>query len=58
MLNSYDTFWPFVAYTIRIVELFSAWDAGVRVIGTVDLWMVIAFYALLFALTIYWEAVM
>ena len=47
--------WPFVAYTIRVVEWFAGWDAGVRVIGGVDLWMVVDFYLFLFAATLFWQ---
>jgi competence protein ComEC len=50
--------WPFVAYTIRVVELFAGWDAGVRVIGGLELWLVVTFYFVLFALTLSWGTVM
>jgi competence protein ComEC len=39
--------WPFVAYTIRLVELFDLLPNGVIVLGDFSLWLVILFYAAL-----------
>ena len=49
--------WPFVAYTIRIVEWFAGWEAGVRVVGGFNLWMLIGFYLMLTVITLYWQLV-
>ena len=43
--------WPFVAYTIRLVELFDLLPNGVIVLGNLSLWLVIFFYAALFTWT-------
>lgn len=43
--------WPFVAYTIRMVELFNSIPHGTIVLGDLSIWFVIAFYAILFAVT-------
>jgi len=43
--------WPFVAYTIRLVELFALLPNGVIVLGDISLWLVILFYAALFTWT-------
>ncbi|MGD8404729.1 MAG: ComEC/Rec2 family competence protein [Anaerolineales bacterium] len=43
--------WPFVAYTIRLVELFALLPNGVIVLGDISLWFVILFYAALFTWT-------
>ncbi|MGB7095210.1 MAG: ComEC/Rec2 family competence protein, partial [Anaerolineales bacterium] len=43
--------WPFVVYTIRIVELLAEIPGGALNLGEVSLVVVIAFYASLFALT-------
>lgn len=51
------TVWPFLAYTIGVVEWFARWDAGTRVIGQVPLALVFAFYVGLLALTVYWAGV-
>ena len=48
---------PFLAYTIRAVEWFARWDAGVRVIGEISLLAVFVFFLALFGITIYWEKV-
>jgi competence protein ComEC len=40
--------WPFVAYTIRLVELFDLLPNGVIILGDLSLWLVILFYAALF----------
>jgi len=43
--------WPFVAYTIRLVELFNQLPNGVIILGDFSLWLVILFYAALFTWT-------
>jgi competence protein ComEC len=43
--------WPFVAYTIRSVELFAQIPYGVIALGTFSLWLVLLFYAVLFTWT-------
>ncbi len=43
--------WPFVAYTIRLVELFALLPNGVIVLGNFSLWLVILFYAALLSWT-------
>jgi len=43
--------WPFVAYTIRVVELLAEIPGGAVNLGEVSLLVVIAFYALLFGVT-------
>ncbi|MBN2502972.1 MAG: ComEC/Rec2 family competence protein [Anaerolineales bacterium] len=47
--------WPFVAYTIRMVEWFAQFKGGVYVTGQVGLWAVVGFYAALFAATLWWD---
>lgn len=44
--------WPFVAYTIRMVELFDLFPNGVIVLGDFSLWLVILFYAALLTWTL------
>lgn len=44
--------WPFVAYTIRLVELFDRLPNGVIVLGDLSLWAVILFYAVLLTWTL------
>jgi len=44
--------WPFVAYTIRLVELFDLLPNGVIVLGDFSLWLVILFYAALLTWTL------
>ena len=44
--------WPFIAYTIHMVELFDQFPMGVIVLGDVSLWLVIAFYIVLFTWTL------
>jgi len=44
--------WPFVAYTIRLVELFSQLPNGVIILGDFSLWLVILFYAALLTWTL------
>jgi competence protein ComEC len=43
--------WPFVVYTIRLVELFDRVPHGTLFLGELSIWFVIAFYAVLFAVT-------
>jgi competence protein ComEC len=43
--------WPFVAYTIRLVELFDRVPRGTIFLGDLSIWFVIFFYAALFAVT-------
>ena len=43
--------WPFVAFTIRMVELFDLLPNGVIVLGDFSLWLVILFYVALFTWT-------
>ncbi len=43
--------WPFVAYTIRVVEFLASFPGGALNLGEVSLVVVIAFYAILFGLT-------
>ena len=47
--------WPFVVYTIRIVELFDLVPHGTIYLGDFSLWFVILFYAMLFSLTVGWS---
>jgi competence protein ComEC len=44
--------WPFVVYTIRIVELFDRVPHGTIFLGDFSVWFVILFYAALFSLTL------
>jgi competence protein ComEC len=43
--------WPFVAYTIRLVEIFDRVPHGTIFLGEFSIWFVIFFYAVLFAVT-------
>ena len=43
--------WPFVAYTIRMVEIFDRVPHGTIFLGEMSIWFVIFFYAVLFAVT-------
>jgi len=45
--------WPFVAYTIRLVELFDRLPNGVIVLGNLSLWLVILFYVALLSWTFF-----
>ena len=47
--------WPFVVYTIRIVELFDRVPHGTIFLGDVSLLFTILFYAVLFSLTVGWS---
>jgi competence protein ComEC len=43
--------WPFVVYTIRMVELFDRVPHGTIFLGDLSIWLVILFYAVLLSLT-------
>jgi competence protein ComEC len=43
--------WPFVAYTIRVVEFLASFPGGALNLGEVSLVVVLAFYAILFGFT-------
>src|SRR5215216_1078710 len=43
--------WPFVVYTIRMVELFDSVPHGTLILGKLSIWFVILVYAALFAVT-------
>src|SRR6266511_2624038 len=43
--------WPFVVYTIRMVELFDRVPHGTIFLGKLSIWIVIAIYVVLFAVT-------
>jgi competence protein ComEC len=47
--------WPFVVYTIRIVEIFDRVPHGTIFLGDFSVWFVILFYAALFAVTFGWS---
>lgn len=46
--------WPFVVYTIRLVELFDRVPHGTIFLGELSIWFVLLFYAVLFAVTFGW----
>jgi competence protein ComEC len=46
--------WPFVVYTIRLVELFDRVPHGTIFLGELSIWFVILFYAALFSITFGW----
>ncbi len=46
--------WPFVAYTIRLVEFFAAWPHGVFVLGDLSFLVVALWYLALFTLPWTW----
>lgn len=48
--------WPFVVYTIRIVEIFDSVPNGTIFLGDFSVWFVILFYAALFSLTVGWSS--
>lgn len=48
---------PFVAYTIRIVELFNRVPHGTLFLGDFSIWFVILFYAALLSLTFGWSRI-
>jgi competence protein ComEC len=43
--------WPFVVYTIRLVEIFDRVPHGTIFLGDLSIWFVVFFYAILFAVT-------
>jgi len=47
--------WPFVVYTIRIVELFDRVPHGTIFLGDLSIWFVILFYAALLSVTFGWS---
>jgi competence protein ComEC len=47
--------WPFVVYTIRIVEIFDRVPNGTIFLGDFSIWFVILFFAALFSLTFGWS---
>jgi competence protein ComEC len=47
--------WPFVVYTIRIVELFDRVPHGTIFLGDFSIWFVIFFYAALLSVTFGWS---
>jgi len=47
--------WPFVVYTIRIVELFDRVPNGTIFLGKFSIWFVILFYAALLSVTFGWS---
>ena len=48
--------YPFVIYTIRMVELFDRVPHGTLILGDLSLWFVILFYVALFAVTFGWSS--
>lgn len=48
--------YPFVVYTIRMVELFNSVPHGTLILGDVSVWFMLLFYALLFGLTFGWSS--
>ncbi|MDH5606452.1 MAG: ComEC/Rec2 family competence protein, partial [Anaerolineae bacterium] len=49
--------WPFLAFTIRVVEWFSQFDQGVLVLGEIKLTGLVFVYALLLGFTFYWDPI-
>ena len=47
--------WPFVVYTIRMVELFDRVPHGTLFLGNLSIWFVILFYAALLSVTLGWS---
>ena len=47
--------WPFVAYTIRMVEIFDRVPHGTIFLGNLSIWFVIVFYAALLSVTLGWS---
>jgi len=47
--------WPFVVYTIRVVELFDRVPHGTIFLGKFSVWFVILFFAVLFVVTFGWS---
>jgi len=48
--------YPFVIYTIRMVELFDRVPHGTLILGDLSIWFVILFYAALLSLTFGWSS--
>jgi competence protein ComEC len=48
--------WPFVVYTIRMVELFDRVPHGTIFLGNLSIWFVVIFYAALLAVTFGWPS--
>ena len=48
--------WPFVVYTIRMVELFDRVPHGTLFLGDVSIWFTILFYAALLSVTLGWSS--
>jgi competence protein ComEC len=48
--------WPFVVYTIRVVELFDRVPHGTIYLGDFSVWFVVLFYAALLSLTFGWSS--
>lgn len=46
--------WPFVVYTIRMVELFDRIPHGTIFLGKLSVWIVVVVYIMLFAVTFGW----
>jgi len=49
--------YPFVLYTIRVVELFDRVPHGTLFLGDVSVWFMIFFYAALFLVTFSWSSI-
>jgi len=49
--------WPFVLFTIRIVELFGRYTSGSLVLGDFSLLWVIGYFMILLTITIYWTPI-
>jgi len=49
--------WPFVAYTIRIVEFFDRVPHGTILLGDASIWIVLCFYIALLTLTFNWSRI-
>ena len=48
--------WPFIVYTIRIVEIFDKVPHGTIYLGDFSIWFVVLFYAALLSVTVSWSA--
>ncbi len=49
--------WPFATYTIRMVELFNRVPNGVYILKDSSIWVVLAAYTALFAVTFGWDSI-
>jgi competence protein ComEC len=47
--------WPFVVYTIRLVELFNRIPHGTIFLGKMSVWIVVVMYIVLFSVTFGWD---